>query len=54
MNSSKQPVIEQESMSSSLTIEMALNNISQYKNYFSKADVEYLLTKQEEDHLQFY
>ena len=48
MNSNKQPVIEQESMSSSLTIEMALNNISQYKNYFSKADVEYLLTKQEE------
>ncbi|RUR09506.1 DUF1186 domain-containing protein [Legionella sp. km772] len=48
MNDKNQPVIEQEDMNQSLTIEMALNNISQYKGFFPKADVDYLLTKKEE------
>ena len=43
-----------------LAIEMALNNVSQYKGYFLKADVECLVTKKEEntpyllDSLDFY
>ena len=48
MNDKNPPIIEQEDMNQSLTIEMALNNISQYKGFFPKADVDYLLTKKEE------
>ena len=48
MNNNNQPVIEQEDTNKSLTIETALNNIRQYKGYFPKVDIEYLLTKKEE------
>jgi len=48
MNNNKEPVIEQEHINKSLTTEMALNNINQYKGFFPRADVDYLLTKKEE------